>query len=99
MLTAGRPDGEIALLAENVGDASASGEGSPVTIADALPPGLKAIAIDGTEPEPQDGTDGRSPLSCQLAALSCEFKGRLAPMTPSKSASTSKPSPVRSPGN
>ena len=40
------PGRDIRLRAENVGDATVSGAGSPVTISDVLPAGLKAVGIN-----------------------------------------------------
>ena len=47
-VSTGRPDGVIVLDAVNRGDADANPEGQPVTVADTLPPGLEAVAIEGT---------------------------------------------------
>lgn len=71
--------GEVAVTAENIGDAFVTAESSPVTISDTLPPGLKAVAIAGSEPGPQGAFNLRRPLSCQLATLSCAFNSQLAP--------------------
>jgi hypothetical protein len=69
--------GEIYATAENLGDAFASGAGSPVIIADQLPHGLKAVGIAAAKqalgnnftPNNSEG------LPCSLATLSCELKG------------------------
>ncbi|MGA9286636.1 MAG: hypothetical protein WBV85_14465 [Solirubrobacteraceae bacterium] len=59
----------------DVGNAAADGTQSPITIKDTLPAGLsatsiKAIAWDVTR---------QAPLTCDLAELSCEYKGVLRP--------------------
>ena len=71
-----RADGQLVLLAENLGDAALNAESAPVTLADALPPGLRATspAPDPAQPGPQ-----RKALPCSLATLSCAFAGHLAP--------------------
>ncbi len=49
-LTRGRADGEIAVTAENLGDASVNGEAALVKLSDTLPTGLAAVGIVGIEP-------------------------------------------------
>ncbi len=68
--------GELVVTVENVGEAGTSG---PVTVADALPGGLRATAIAGSAPK-YGGTLGETTqLSCSLEHLSCEAPGLLAP--------------------
>ena len=69
-------DGEIVLSAENVGDAVAGG---PITLADALPSGLHATGISGSEPRYGGRLGETVALSCSLEHLSCEATGRIAP--------------------
>ena len=40
-----RPDGEIVVTAENVGDGNALGEKEPIVLSDVVPAGLKAVGI------------------------------------------------------
>ena len=78
-LTKGRADGELAVTAENLGDASLNAEGVPVTLADTLPAGLEGVGIAAIEPGPQGAFNIAPPIPCSLATLSCVFKGVLAP--------------------
>jgi hypothetical protein len=62
----GRPDGEIYLTAENLGDAAISAETSPVRITDTLPHGLRAVAIQGAEPGSTGALNERRLMGCSL---------------------------------
>jgi hypothetical protein len=64
--------GYVVLTAANLGDANAN---PPVTIADILPPGLHATAIEGTVDESKELGFGviSAPLECSLGSLSCTF--------------------------
>jgi hypothetical protein len=44
VLAAGKPDGEIVVMAENLGDAPA--EGSPIRVTDLVPAGLKVVRVE-----------------------------------------------------
>ena len=68
-------DGEIVLSAENVGEAVAGG---PITLSDALPSGLHATGISGSEPKYGGALGETVALSCSLEHLSCEATGRIA---------------------
>jgi hypothetical protein len=68
---AARPDGEIYLTAENLGEQTISGANSPVRIADVLPPGLKAVGIAATKPSIEGEVLRRVPIPCTLQTLSC----------------------------
>jgi len=70
ILTRGRPDGEITVSAENLGDQAVSGAKSPVTLTDVLPPGLKAVGIEGTKPQGGNFLL-RDQLECSLESVSC----------------------------
>jgi hypothetical protein len=69
----------LVVAANNNGDIPANGATAPVTMTDALPPGLKATAVHGAagyfaffswdEPEPE----------CTLSPLQCVYKGILKP--------------------
>src|ERR1700722_6801813 len=75
-LSAGRPDGVIAVTAMNLGDENVNPTVQPVTVTDLLPVGLKAIGIEGAEDE-QIGSAGReyNQLECTLGSLTCIFTG------------------------
>ncbi len=76
--------GEIAVLAEDVGEAPVDGRpagGQPVVVADVLPAGLEAIEIAGSSPQPGDAIGYEFAMPCSLARLSCAFEGVLAPYT------------------
>jgi hypothetical protein len=72
--------GQIVVTAMNLGDATANGEagtgGVPITIADHLPAGLTATAIEGTPGDKGVGVNG---LKCSLAKLTCTDEGSLPP--------------------
>jgi hypothetical protein len=76
--TEGRPDGQIVVLAENLGDALMEGATAPVTLSAVLPAGLHAVGISASAPEAEGGTE-RTPLACSLASLSCTYEGKIAP--------------------
>jgi hypothetical protein len=63
------PGGEsqITLTVENVGDAPASGAGTPVKVVDRLPAGVEATAISGIA----GSFDVRGEMTCSLAEVSC----------------------------
>src|SRR5580704_5389750 len=62
-----RPDGQIAVVAANLGDASINGGAVPVTIETQLPAGLEAVHIYGESGERE------GPVQCSLARLRCQF--------------------------
>jgi hypothetical protein len=70
----GSPDGKIFVTVANLGDASANGETVPISIADKLPAGLKAVAVEGIAGS-LVRVDG--PVECSLEALTCTFAGAL----------------------
>ncbi len=76
---AGQSDGEVYLSATNVGNAALSGEATVVKLKDVLPAGLEAVAIGGSEPEKEGAFNHRRAIPCDLATLTCTFKGSLAP--------------------
>jgi hypothetical protein len=77
-VTSGRPDGQVVLFAENLGDAVLNAVGSPVRIVDSLPAGLTAVGISASEPQP-GGENARNRFPCSVASLTCTFSGSLAP--------------------
>jgi hypothetical protein len=76
-VTRGKFDGQIVVTADNLGDASAHGETIPVTVADKLPAGLRAVAVAGTRPD--HDLLGGAPAECSLASVSCSFAGVIPP--------------------
>jgi hypothetical protein len=74
----GRSDGELLIVAANLGDADLTGAGTPVTIADKLPTGLTAVGIEGEARDSITSTV-RGPMECTLGSLSCVFGGSLPP--------------------
>jgi hypothetical protein len=68
---------EIVVTAINVGDAAANGAVTPVRIADELPPGLKAVSMEGVSGQSAASNDG--PVSCEVTTLTCTFAGSLPP--------------------
>jgi hypothetical protein len=87
VVTEGRPDGKIVVAVENLGDANASGEKSAIRIADALPPKLRALSIEGFAGSRADGGPGTpgtlGPVNCPkepaTEPLECTFAGTLPP--------------------
>jgi hypothetical protein len=79
----GRSDGFVVVTAVNLGDANVNPETQPVTIADRLPAGLKAVAIEGAAGEllGASTSSSQNPLECSLESLSCSYTGA----TPMKS--------------
>jgi hypothetical protein len=81
-VTRGKPDGEIVLLAENLGDAPVDGEEHPVTIADKLPAGLEAISISAWRPKLDGSLAGPTHevrVPCSLQTLTCTLTNKLPP--------------------
>lgn len=74
VLSAGRTDGKIVVAAENRGDAGTTGN---VTVADELPAGLRAVAIEGVAGG--TGRFERGTVECVLKTLTCTFSGSLPP--------------------
>jgi AcrR family transcriptional regulator len=69
-------DGEVVVTATNLGTGYVDPTVQPVTVADKLPPGVEAVAIEGTVGEnfTKAGTT-RSVLECSLQAVSCVYTG------------------------
>jgi hypothetical protein len=68
---------EVVVMASNLGDETTGP--TPVTITDKLPPGLKAVAIEGVAGEKLPGDGNRGPVECSFRSLSCTFTGTLPP--------------------
>jgi hypothetical protein len=62
----------------NVGDGETTG---PVTIADTLPPGLRATTIGGVNLEEGIRMQNEGPWACNLAAVTCMYSGQAKPGT------------------
>jgi hypothetical protein len=79
-LTHGKADGQIAVMAENLGNGDANGSSSPVTVVDTLSPGLKAVGIEG---HPGSGlNESGTPVQCSPepaneTPLTCTYAGTL----------------------
>jgi hypothetical protein len=74
-ISKGKPDGQIVVTAENRGDAGANGAIAPVTVADHLPPGLEAVAIEAFSGGSSNGPLNRGPVSCSITSLTCTYEG------------------------
>ncbi len=73
-----RLDGEVVVVATNLGTGYVNPAIEPVTIADKLPAGVEAVAVEGAVDDEflQAGTQ-RSALECSLREVSCTFTGKL----------------------
>jgi hypothetical protein len=72
-----RLDGEVVVMATNLGDAIANPAVQPVTVADKLPPGIEAVAIEGAADENfLHAATERTVLECSLQQVSCTFTGK-----------------------
>ena len=69
VVSRGRADGQIILLAQNRGDEWTKGQ---ITIADKLPKGLEAVEIEGLSGE-GPGLFNRGAVTCSLKSLSCKY--------------------------
>jgi hypothetical protein len=70
-------EGLIVLTVTNAGDTTIDAAANPVTIADVLPPALRAIeSTDGLRIEPNGAQGG---LECNRASLSCTVKEAIEP--------------------
>jgi hypothetical protein len=65
-------EGQLQIVASNLGDARIDGSVEPVSATNTLPPGLTATAIRGP-------TVNQTKVECALATLACSFKGVLNP--------------------
>jgi hypothetical protein len=73
----------IVVTAANLGDGTADGKISPVSITDVLPPNLKPLSVEGIAGEPEGLTHNRGPVQCPKGSLTqtitCTFSGTLPP--------------------
>jgi hypothetical protein len=75
-------EGQVFVLARNLGDAPVNGVSAQVSIADALPAGLTATAISGASAKPGNAAgepEGAGPVACTQPAGPCTYAGVLAP--------------------
>ena len=70
-------EGHIVLTATNLGDGSADGTTSPVTITDTLPAGLQATSVKGKIAG--QALASTVPVVCQIKPLTCTYAGVVAP--------------------
>ncbi len=72
-------EGELVVTVSNLGDATAEGAASPITVADTLPDGLTATSISG-----EVGGFGQIPheMSCTLQHLRCLYEKAVEPYEP-----------------
>jgi hypothetical protein len=78
-LTQGRPDGQIAIVAANLGDASVDSAAAPITIEARLPPGLEAVHVLA-----ESADEDQRPVQCKPpeqsgSRVSCTFTEPLPP--------------------
>ena len=80
----GQADGQVVLIASNLGDATADAVASPVRLEDILPPGLVPVEVESVETPTQNAKleSGESPLACEFGDLAngghsvgCAFAG------------------------
>ncbi|HZL49048.1 MAG TPA: hypothetical protein VFC30_08540, partial [Solirubrobacteraceae bacterium] len=71
--------GNITVVATNLGDTEALGEVAPVTVADKLPLGLTATAISLFRTGGKTRSEIASESACSLSSLSCSFTGDFQP--------------------
>jgi hypothetical protein len=72
-----RPDGQVVVVAANLGDGSVDAEGVPVSVQAQLPAGFEAVGIKGSAGEEYGATSLFGSVHCSLASLSCTFVGML----------------------
>jgi hypothetical protein len=69
---------KVVVTASNLGSATVDGSKHPITITDALPPGLKATAIAGAVGSGELG-EHEGQMTCKLEPLSCTYSETLVP--------------------
>ena len=82
VLSEGRPDGRIVVTAENMGDASVDGSGTPVVVEDVLPEHLEAVHAEGSSGEPGGGGRDQGKVLCSVLTphlVRCTYGGVLSP--------------------
>jgi hypothetical protein len=73
VVSAGKPDGLVVASVENLGDGAANPAIAPVTVADELPAGLEAVAIEAVAGGDENDLS-RGPMSCSLKSLTCSYE-------------------------
>jgi hypothetical protein len=76
--TQGGNDGQVYVAVQNLGDEFAHGEKVPIKITDALPPGLRAVSIEGLY-QGSSGANKPTSLKCSLKPLECGVPTVVAP--------------------
>jgi len=71
--------GQIVLTVMNLGNASADGEVTPITIADVLPKRLHEESIEGLANEAGDASEPKERLQCAFKAVTCTWEVALLP--------------------
>ena len=74
------PDGELVVLAENVGDGGVDGSKVPVVFVDSVPAGLRVVGVSASEPKFGGALQDRVPLSCvveSVVRVACMLSGGL----------------------
>src|ERR1700688_602227 len=72
------PDGELVVLAENVGDGGVDGSKVPVVFVDSVPAGLRVVGVSASEPKFGGALQDRVPLSCvveSVVRVACMLSG------------------------
>ncbi len=70
-ISRGRPDGEVVVMGENLGDANVNSSGTPLGIVDRLPAGLRAVAIDANRSHPEGDPHQFPQFPCAIKTLTC----------------------------
>jgi hypothetical protein len=73
-----RGKGQIVVTVVNLGDATAHGEATPITVADLLPKRLHEESIEGRTGSP-DNSEPTGLLRCSFKAVTCTLEGELPP--------------------
>jgi len=83
--TAGKPAGEIVVVATNLGTVAADGEAEPITVSDVLPAGFEAVGVSGGAFEGNSAQEVGLPCSLDgengAKVPACSFAGRVYPYT------------------
>jgi len=66
-VTRGRPDGQVDVIATNLGDGDANGAEEPVVIEDTLPAGFKAVAAEALVTGVLQSSNPRTGLECSVS--------------------------------
>ncbi len=76
----GSSDGQLVVTAENLGNANANGEHSPIVVADTPPPGWEVTGLEAyVNGGPEEDKETNPLIECSLKRLSCSYLGILKP--------------------